>query len=89
MLQPLFDYLNRYALTVRFRRWKENVAQLSAASRFDDFKKAAALKKLAGFLEDAVGNQNLRRKRRAIEQMKKVVAWYKYVLPWPGVSGWI
>eukprot|EP00750_Incisomonas_marina_P027416 INCI6189.1.p1 GENE.INCI6189.1~~INCI6189.1.p1 ORF type:complete len:2493 (-),score=433.79 INCI6189.1:5030-12508(-) len=80
MLQPLFDYLNHFALAARFRRWKRNVEAVASASRFDDFKKAAALKKLAGFLDDAVREKNLRRKRRAMEQMKRVVAWYKYQL---------
>lgn len=80
MLQPLFDYLNHFALAARFRRWKRNIEAVASASRFEDFKKAAALKKLAGFLDDAVREKNLRRKRRAMEQMKRVVAWHKYQL---------
>jgi hypothetical protein len=51
MLEPLFDYLNRYALAVRFRQWRRNVEAEASASRFLAFKKAAGLKKLAAWAE--------------------------------------
>ena len=78
MLRPLFAYLNHFALAARFRQWRHNAEQLSSAARFVDFKKAAGIKRLAAFIELAVKEQNLRRKRRAMEQMKRVVAFEKY-----------
>jgi hypothetical protein len=80
MLEPLFAYLEHFALAARFRRWRDNARAVATASRFVDFKKAAAVKKLAGIVEDALRNQDMRRKRRAVEQMKRVVAWHWYQL---------
>ena len=76
---PAFRYIELYALYVRFHRWRLNTEAMSNATRTKKYRHGAGVKKLLSVIARFLRDQELRRKRRAMERWKKLTAWYRFL----------
>ena len=79
IFMPAFRYIRLYALYVRFHRWRLNTEAMSNATRTKSYRHGAGVKILLNVIARSIRDQELRRKRRAMEKWKKLTAYYRWL----------